>query len=393
MASTLRRLPLDNDVWHVVIVQLPALVTVTPESAAVQPWLIMVFDADAFLVYQASAEPEAPNAKRLLDVLQKAMQEPLAGAEPHRPRMVQFEQKRWVDALRKDLAALYIGVETAERPESAQLLVDSFLKQMAGEGPTAVSLMEIDGITPELLGGFFAAAAEFYEAEPWDLFGEELLGVHVFPDRQRFAIVMGGGGMEYGLAAFRQLEDYLLQFEEVDNPLEAVPATGAEGLTFGPPSELALADVEAIEQYGWPVAGPEAYPCPINIDRSGQSHALTVTDLRWYEAAMRALTQLSQAHPDLDLPDEADETFEVAVHAGTRKVQITYPIAELDQYDLSSEPSSWMEEIVADPEVLEAARALFGDDFDPEDLDEEYEEDEYDDLLLGIGDPDLERAA
>ena len=78
---------------------------------------------------------------------------------------------------------------------------------------------------PALVEALFDAAAKYYRAAPWvQLSNMQALAIQIAPDTEpRYAVVMGNGGVEYGLALYKQWDDFLLQFELVDHPLERLP--------------------------------------------------------------------------------------------------------------------------------------------------------------------------
>ncbi|MCB0092412.1 MAG: hypothetical protein KDE54_31200, partial [Caldilineaceae bacterium] len=50
---------------------------------------------------------------------------------------------------------------------------------------------------------------------------------------KRFAVVMGAGGIEYGLAVYKEWADLERLFQFMDNPLETVADAGSHSLLFG----------------------------------------------------------------------------------------------------------------------------------------------------------------
>jgi hypothetical protein len=60
--------------------------------------------------------------------------------------------------------------------------------------------------------------------------------------------------------------------------------------THSPP-----ADVDACEQFGWPVATPEAFPMAIRLHPGGKTELPTAAELRYLTAALTGITRLSQS--------------------------------------------------------------------------------------------------
>jgi hypothetical protein len=111
-----------------------------------------------------------------------------------------------------------------------------------------------------------------------------------------YAVVMGQSGIEQGLALYEdaQLLCTLLSGELSDE--NAGRRTSAISVTYGEAFELAPEDVDAAEEHGWPVAGPESYPCVLRV-KPGMALS---TPLKWelelLEGAMRAIPSFLERH-------------------------------------------------------------------------------------------------
>ena len=60
-------------------------------------------------------------------------------------------------------------------------------------------------------------------------------------------------------------------------------------LSFGPTSEITPEQLEEIEEHGWEVAGPEAYPTLFVVDSHGTPRTADLGELATMEAIARAL--------------------------------------------------------------------------------------------------------
>jgi tetratricopeptide (TPR) repeat protein len=155
------------------------------------------------------------------------------------------------------------------------------------------------------------------------------LAITVPPERKpRFVQVLGAGGIEYGLAMYRRWEDLERMYRPADSPLEILPPDGGNSFLFDEITQLPFDDVEALEKFGWEVAGDEAYPAPMVFTRRGDARRPARADLLWYEAALQAIHRFVGDHLQSDgqgdfLPVKAK--ISVLTHRGEVAVAVEYP--------------------------------------------------------------------
>jgi tetratricopeptide (TPR) repeat protein len=376
-------LPQQAETWHVAVRQLR--IWITPSDAEPsRPFATLVLNLDKKWIQGADIGQAYPTPEQMLETLFQAMAEPPKGAgqKPHRPTQIRFEDATMATALAPELDKISIAGQHRSLPEVVNELVTDMETYMRG-GPEHPGLLSVKGVTPELVGELFAAAAEFYRAAPWvHLTGQQALAVRVSPERQaRFVLVMGGGGMEYGLAVYRRWED-VLRLYEVDDPVESLPQDGAHSFLFAEVTLVPFDDLEAIEQYGWEVADKQAYPLPAIYTREGEAKRPSRAELLWYEAALRAIPIFVRDHlrPDGQgdyLPVEA--TFSVPTHTGETTVHIKYPAGTLPKETLPAPGGEWFLLEEEDKEGLPH-------------FDRRAMEGMMADLAEGFDDPDLQKA-
>jgi tetratricopeptide (TPR) repeat protein len=123
-------------------------------------------------------------------------------------------------------------------------------------------------------------------------------------------------------------------FENVDDPMEALPDKGTHSVMFNEITYVPFDDLDAVEQLGWEVINAEAYPVPIVYHKaSGTVRRPTLKDLRWDEAALRAIPiALHDFLKPTGLGDyEPFETsVEVSTSSGPIKVEVKYPGGALE---------------------------------------------------------------
>ena len=110
-----------------------------------------------------------------------------------------------------------------------------------------------------------------------------------------YAVIMGQMGQEIGIIFFDDRETLELVF--ASDPSD--PGTGAKqmhGISFSLDEQQFMhpRDVAAAEQFGWPVAAPEAWPMGCFIS-DGAMRTLDIAELQFLSAATRAVTEQLQS--------------------------------------------------------------------------------------------------
>jgi tetratricopeptide (TPR) repeat protein len=387
------KLPQYTETWHVTIRQLRVWIT-PPDEDPWRPFIVLIPNLDKGVLQLLEPTPDYPTPEQLLELLLRAMKEPPKGTKlkPHRPTQIQFEDAALAEALRPELDKLDIEAQQGSSLEGVDELIAEMEVNMRG-GQDNPDLLSVKDVTPELVGGFFAAAAEFYRAAPWvHLTDQHTLAVRVSPEQQpRFVQVMGNAGIEYGLAMYLRWEDVERVYDFVDDPLETLSPEGGHSCFFGNVSQVPFADLEAVEQYGWEIASKQAYPIPVIFPREGGARRPSAADLWWYEATFRAIPifvrDYLQSDPQAEVEDPfnyrpVETTFSVATHAGETEVHIKYPAGTLPREmrparmmldwpdEKEDEEEEWPQ---FDRRAMEGSMAFFGTGFEDEDLNEAQE--------------------
>jgi hypothetical protein len=349
---------------------------VPPDEEPSRPFVTLVLNLDKGVLQKLESMPGRPAPEQMLEMLIQAMQEPTedTGQEPHRPTQIHFEDAATVEALTPELAKMGINVGRQLLPEVVDELVEDLELSLRGR-PEHPGLLSEKGVTPELAGGLFAAAAEFYRTAPWvHLTDQQTFAVRVPPERKaRFVQVMGGGGVAYGLVVYRRWKDVERVFDFADHPLEFVPPQGGHSLFFDDVTQVPFDDLEAIERYGWEVADEQAYPIPIIYTREGEARRPSRADLIWYEAALWAIPIFVRDYlqPSEYLPAEA--TLSIPTHVGETSVDVKYPGGTLPEAEtrpvvlsdwFPSEEDEEGEFPPFDRRAMEGMMAQYGGDFD-----------------------------
>lgn len=375
------KLPQERLSWLVVVRRLRSWLNEGDEI--LRPWLMLCLSRSVGVMIGTEVILAPPTPEEALHTLFQFMLEPMPGSlqSPCRPAKITFEDRALALAVRQDLNALGIRASFGNAPRDVDFMIGSIEEAMREEeGEEIGGLLEAEGVTPKRAEAFFAAAADFYRAEPWIRLGNTQTLAISFPpaDQTWYVTVMGQGGMEYGLILHSTWEQVERLFHELDDPIGGIPSEGMHSLSFEPPYQLPFADLDAIETYDWEVAGEVAYPLPAIFDLE-QVLRPPDAELELWERVMRAVVAFTSGHLQPNgmgdyLPVEAEMT--VATGKGEVAARVRYPAGERDLGNQAYR-AFWGEKDDGDSVPIPDRRGLEGALLD---------------LTGGYEDPDLEAA-
>jgi tetratricopeptide (TPR) repeat protein len=335
--AQVKSLPLADEHWLVVIRRMRLWVTPPNESPS-RPYGLFIFVLENGYALGSDLTPTPPTADDVQAALFKAMRKPPKVSGPaRRPAGIALVDENLARELLPTLNEIDVQVAVmTEYPPDVNDIMREFEGHMNGS-PEPPGLLSVTGVTPDFVAHLFAAAAEFYRAQPWiALSNEQVLAVRVPPEHQpRYVCIMGNGGVEYGLSVYNNWTDVERLFANADDPLAVLPNAEAQALMFNEITYVPFDDLDAIEQYGWEVIDSESYPVPIVFHKtSGTVRRPPLKDLRWDEAALRAIPiALRDNLQPTGLGDyEPFETIvEVSTSSGPLNVEVKYPGGDLDR--------------------------------------------------------------
>lgn len=353
--QALLKLPRLPETWLIGIVRLR--IWITPEDETpYRPWLVVVVSGETGKLRATNLFPAEPTVQEVYDVLAQGMRKPAAKAgKPARPARVVVASGADMPELLAFLGAQELEFEVYRDeipPELDEMIAD--LEENLRGGPEHKGYLSVEGVTPELVGGLFRAAAEFYRAAPWiRLDNYQTIALRPAGESDyRYALVMGQGGVEYGVLMYLRWADVERQFLDADNPTEQIPDDGLHSLWYDTIDRMPFDDLEAIEKYGWEIAAPDAYPISICVYRDGTTRRLSRKDLMWYEAALLAIPELVKNHlKPLKVRNilaanhfaPVETTIDVMTHAGRVSVAVKYPGGEIALAEQSAAPVYWID--------------------------------------------------
>lgn len=256
-----------------------------------RPWVIVMVDCnDRFIVTQEMLT-ERPSTHAVWDRIAQGLLEPFGG-KPARPSEIQvYEHPVW-DELRPHFEE--VGIDIIYRKPVDE--IDYILQQLQpvfATGLPEAGLLDAPGVTPELAGSYYAAAATFFRSAPWQFCSEERpieLRFSDEPDRVRYAVVSGQDGGSYGLMLHDDLQSVFDDWDGTDYSPDAVSVN----VQFGEVFEMTAADLDAVERHAWPIATPEAHPSILRADPELMYCPPTANDLKWVEACLRIIPEFAQ---------------------------------------------------------------------------------------------------
>lgn len=309
-------LPQVFDVWQADTRQLRSRTEVDGEL--IHPWIVIVISRSNGLVLSQTLAEETPTADLLWDQLVSAMQSPMMG-EPHRPTALQVEVGGPWEALKARLGPIEVDVEAVDTLDYIDQLFGELERDMTGDQPP--SLLDMPGATPEKAAGFYQAAAEFYRRAPWRKLGYET-AIRVECDQvesgPRFGVVMGQSGLTFGLALYDDLKVLKKLWSNRMTDEENARETVALTVTFDDDAEIPDGDLDAIEEYGWEVVSPEAYPSIFRKERGLSMRPPFGWELELMQACLRAIPDFVDKYPTDDLAKH-----EVTIPVPSGELQLT----------------------------------------------------------------------
>src|SRR5690606_3919304 len=187
-----------------------------------------------------------------------------------------------------------------------------------------------DGVTPELVGRLFHAAAVCYRETPWAAldgwtpFELELPG-HPTP------VFVAATDDDDGRPAVRLflLDPDLDAFDALadDEDEDDGPAGRGLHLRFEPEDEVPDALAEARRAHGWPLAAPDAFPF-LHLDVLGpEAREANAFELEHLAVALAAIPAFLARHRDaVEAHDDVSDTVDVGdVVVGSLPVRVTFP--------------------------------------------------------------------
>jgi hypothetical protein len=289
LVQHVQRLPQRDEYW--VGTHRLARRWVTPRNAPpYRPYLTLFLSQEGKIV-RSQVQRYPPTAETLCAELLQAMRRLGWGAgRARRPTRLYVDHPEDVVALTPGLAALQVQC-VYRYPLALAEAVIADMERSLGHATLLPGLLSLPAVTPPLLGHLYQLAAQWYQATPWRwLTDHHPLAIRYRPaDPPRYAVVMGSGGAVFGLAVYDTLADLQRISQSPLSPKQLAQLVTWCVLFFEEATAMSFEDLDAMAQYAWPVAAPQAYPV---FGRTTPTHEIVLpppSDLLWMEGALAGL--------------------------------------------------------------------------------------------------------
>ncbi len=293
----------EREVWECGLVKLANWMQ-EGKREPIRPTMALWFDLQNGLIVGHELAKETPQPETFLKQCLQTMTAPQMGS-PRRPTHLCLKDAALAEYVRAPLAGLGITVEVIDRFIAIDKVVEMLTRTMqtveGEESKPFPALITVPGVTHEYAEHFYHVAAEFYRHAPWKTISDQteiMLECPHFFRNPLFFIVMGNGGMEFGLSLFitREEINMLAEFGVPDG--ETVPPVRTASVLFSEQFYLAFEDLDAIEQNRWEIAAPQAYPHVFKISpkRTPPLRAPSFPLVQAFEAAMLVLPKFISKH-------------------------------------------------------------------------------------------------
>lgn len=328
LLSQASALPKDTAIWHVAVRRSPAWIA-PKNKPPYRPFMVLVVNAANGRIRGSHMQENRPQVEEVLKTLADAMVHPIpGGGKRARPARILLDDAALVEQLAPYLAEIDVRCEH----HSGSAMIAAAVRAMTAHlnpGPQRPALSGMRGMTLPLLAEFYTAAAQFHRQAPWRWLDNLMpIELHYPADGPAwYVVVMGGGGDSYGLAFYRSLADLKLQYT-IRDPQRIIEKITSFSVTFDDPTYLAFEDLDAIEEHGWPVNGPAAYPWIMKVMPPARIVAATLDEVVLCAAALRAVPGFVTGNlaADKGVPLAADATFSLPDVYGGQEIRLCYPV-------------------------------------------------------------------
>ena len=200
-------------------------------------------------------------------------------------------------------------------------LLDDLSNSMSGR-MKLTPYVQVEGMSVERVGQFFESAAQYYCRAPWAFTPSDAVW-EVQPAgvaQPWYAVVIGQNGENYGLSLIETFDDCKLMMNSL-LPDGGITQVSTMNLNFEEAQTLTGADLDAADQFGWPIAAPEAHPL---VYRTGQNDVLETPTAQEFDVLDATLQTL----PDFIAIGEEFGTRTAVVKGAAVEVRIARVPAE-----------------------------------------------------------------
>jgi hypothetical protein len=350
LLDKVRRLRQNDVTWHCTARRAPTWI-MPKDKPPYRPYVVLVLDPESDRIRQTKMQGERPTTEAVLEVLAKAMHRPALGSgRSYKPARIILDDADLVQALAPRLAEL--GIRCDYRPTLP--LVNAALRELEAhltKREPIPGLLSMPGATVPLVAEFFAAAADYYRQAPWHwIDNASPIEVRYPPDgRARYALVLGSGGEFFGLSLYESPDDLRVLFSSTESEWSGEKISWFS-VVFDEATAMAFDDLDAMEKYGWPVAGERAYPMTIEVTPPGVFSVPSTSELAWLAAALRVIPDFVIRHLPVDpgFPHPAQATYPLPGVHGGQKISLRYSVDWLEPAAEGEDATQELEAFIED---------------------------------------------
>jgi len=327
--NKLRYLRQNNATWLCTVRRAP--IWITPKKLTpYRPFVMMVVDQASEFIILTDTLSERPTPETFLKHLFKTMQGTLLTlGHSGRPAHIFLDEAELARAIAPGLDEL--DIHCGYRPclpqvDAALLEIDAHLNRR----PPLPGLLSVPGVSVPLVSELYAAAADYSRQAPWrSQENWDPIEVRYPPEgRARYALVLGSGGEAFGLALYESFADLDVLFARTEPDQPFSRPIGWLSVVQAEPTEMAFADLDAIEQNNWPVAGEKAYPLTLKARPNNEwGEVPSASELAWLAAALRVIPDfvVRYLQPKGGLPRPAQATYPLPGVHGNQQIMLRFP--------------------------------------------------------------------
>ncbi|MFM9961525.1 MAG: hypothetical protein ACKV2Q_09890 [Planctomycetaceae bacterium] len=273
----------EDEPWMIDGRQLETWLT-DDEGQLQRPWAIVVLGPLGIMFTHIMVQTPTPEDWQ--HAVEMAMRSPLVG-EPHRPIAVFVRSPDHQMILEPILGEVLC--EVGDDFSIADELLDALSSSMSGQSPLT-PYVDVAGMSVERVGQFFESAAQYYRRAPWSFTPSDAVW-EVQPAgvaQPWYAIVIGQNGETYGVSLIEHFDDCVLMMNG-GMPDGGIMCVSAMCLNFDEAPALNGADLDAADQFGWPIAAPEAHPLVYRTGRSDSLETPSAAEFDLLDATIQTL--------------------------------------------------------------------------------------------------------
>jgi len=327
--ARLQKLKLSGETWELGVRKARSWVE-RKKGELYRPYQLLLVSEQAVIIGTRIFD-HFPSVAEVWQEVARSMRRPMPGAGfQRRPQEIHTDQAELADALRPLLEQAAIGIDLVVTLPGLEETFQVLSTALSRSEPDAFGIWKATGMTEPLARKLYELAAEFFRLAPWKLLREEIAVEVRYPADANpcYAVVIGTQGEQCGVSINDRLEDLGQMWTEF-SPEKYIHKFSWLMLSFETPDYLPFDDLDAADQYGWMLPGPNTVPWIVRVGGKKDFSRASLQDLLWLEGALAALNQYFAKDFYLmanGLPPEEERTYAVETLNGSVKAILRAPV-------------------------------------------------------------------